>query len=302
MQENIKNEIDINELFIDVFVFLRKKIFIISAFLIAGIIIGIIKHYTGNPKYEVKMTAVSVIENNFLIYDISDKKRYSYYSSEIAVNIINSLQYLIETKNYTELANKLNISNEDAVKIISISTDYLYPVEGTASEEDKNPTNFISITATIIDNKIIKNLQKGIENCIKENTYIKNIISQRKKLYRNMIKHIDNELIKLDSIQRAFIKNPVNNGDIVVVKENSFIVENVKLIAIKELLDAEYKEFTPFTSITDFNHSNSNENTLIKSIAIFGFITLILGFIFIFVISYNKKAKSKMKQNDLTIK
>lgn len=284
MQENLKNEIDVNELIVNIFIFFRKKFFILFGFLVVGIIIGVAKHYTGKPEYETNMTAISIVGS-----------RHTNFTSEMAVNIINSLQKLIDTENTKELAAKCNISVETAKKINSIKTYFLYPVKGTEDEEDGIPTNFFSINASISDNTIIDSLQIGIENCITQNSFVISSLSKAKQRYEKSIKHIDNEIKKLDSIQKAFLKNSGNINNYLAVKGHSFIAENIEFFKLKVSYQISLDELSPFTVITDFTYPMDNKKSIVKSVLIYGIFFTVLGFIFIFIFGYNKKAKLKMK-------
>ena len=99
-----------------------------------------------------------------------------------------------------------------------------------------------------------------------------------------MIDEIDAEIEKIDKeLERMAENQTKSSGIYMVLTNNSLHSEKVGLLAKKLKLEKVLAEYTPFKVVTSFVPSYKNENGLLKSPAIFGFVALVLAFVFIII-------------------
>ena len=280
MDTNTKNEIDINEIIVSTFVFIRRKFKILLLFFLIGLSIAIYKKFFTKPSYETSLTA------------------YTKVASEQVIQAINSLKDLILEKNYLELSKKTGLSKEVVIKLKSIEADYYYPEEEIIENDLKARKNYIKVTARINDNNITKELQAGIVHCVENNRMVKIIFqSNRDKLK-----------VKIDSagqVVKLMEKEAEKKSKLLTDKQNSSmtflgsdpVYKNILGIH-NSIIDNKFilKYYKPIIITNDFYKPLKNKKSLIKNLIIWVGIFMVLALLIIFVIDYNKKAIEQLKK------
>ncbi|MEA2041943.1 MAG: hypothetical protein U9N85_05260 [Bacteroidota bacterium] len=289
----MNKEIDIQDLIINLFSFFKKNFWILLLFGSLGLAAGFLKYYFQPPIFESEMTVISKTEMDRNLQSLR-KNRKHFYSCELAVNKINFLKKILEKGNKEQLAQILNIDFETAEKIETIDSEYLYPIEGTDYSEDKEATDYFKIKVSVTDKDILPILQKAFKTFIETDPFIAKKIQTQKTHIQNILAEIAVEIKELDDAQNIILSQ-IKSGKLVSVYmgENSLYTEKAELLVMSADIKNTLEKFTAYTALTDFIKSEQNKNGLLKNLIIFGFVSLVLGLIFIFFRDYLKLVKKQ---------
>lgn len=282
--ERNRNEIDLIELLIKIYLYIKRYLWIFLIAIAIAIIFTILKSILQKPVYTSSMVIETKNENDFM-YALTFREiqqRFEKNPGELIVKIINSANNLIQNGNIEVLANRMGITSEQAEQINSVSASYKY-TKGEAI------SNYVTINVSSSDKIIFKDLNTGIKNYINNNTFIKNKYLSDSIFLSNIIKKLDKKIIELDSLQNKFLKEGIVS-DMFIYKENSFFLENIMLTSLKEKFIEELNNLDQINIVENFyipiKKSAFNKNDYIINIAVFIF----LSFIIIFIIIINTKA------------
>jgi len=284
--ENNRNEIDLLELLIKIYLYLKKYWWILLLSVSAGIIFTFVKKSSSVKTYNSSMI-ISAKQNDNYMYAVTFKefsKRYEKNPAEVITGIINQTDGLIKSKNFDVLAKKMNLKPDDIKGLKSISSDYKI-------EKGEAPGNIVKIKASANNKDVFINLGKGIEYLINNNKYVKANISKDSVMLVNIIQKIDIKLKELDSLQSKFLKDG-KFSDLIIFKDNSFFGESVMLVSLKEKLNKELQNLKQAEIVEDFYIPQPEVVSLKMSVIINVIVFLFIGFMIIIFILFNKKAKS----------
>jgi hypothetical protein len=184
------DEIDLLALFAKIVIILRNNLKSLILAFIIGTVVGLIYYQLAPKQYKSKM----ILESGILATSYSDE-------------ITESLDNLILENNTKMLAERLNLSVEEAAEIDKIEIEN-FKKEKEPKDKDE-PTTFI-VTVKVRDKGILLKLQAGIINYISNNEFVKIRVKQHQKLYKTMIEKIDVEINSLDSLKRRlFMGQPI---------------------------------------------------------------------------------------------
>ncbi len=288
--ENNKNEIDLLELLIKLYLYLKKYWWIFGIALIFGIVFTFIKYKTVNKLYKSSMIMSAKSDNDYM-YALTFKefsKRYEKNPAELIIGIINQVNELVKSDNLDILAHKMNVKPSELSGLKSISSEY-------KTEKGEAPSNMVKITAVSGNKKVFNILGKGFEFLINNNPYVKSEISDDSVMLTNIIRKIEIKSKELDSLQTKFLKNGKIN-DLIIFKDNSFFGESVMLESLKEKLIKELQNIKKVKTVEDFYMPKFTTESIAKALVINVLIFLFLGFIIVFFIVFNKKAKEFEKK------
>jgi hypothetical protein len=285
--ENNKNEIDLMELLIKIYLYLKKYWWIMLIGIVTGIVFTFAFGKSDSITYRSSMIISAKPDKDYM-YAITFKEfsnRYEKNPAEAIVGIIDQAEGLIKDGDINRLAEKMNLSVSDLKGLKSISSEYKI-------EKGEAPGNIVNIFATSVNRDVYNKLGKGIVYLINHNTYVQNKNSEDSLMLLNMVKQIDVKLKELDSLQTKFLKNGKIN-DLIIFKDNSFFGESVMLNSLKEKLKNELQNIEEAKIVEDFYLPKPKPETksikipLLINIVIFLFLSILL----IFFIIFNKKAK-----------
>jgi hypothetical protein len=291
-------------LFKSFFLLLVRKSFWILTFSIIGGFVGYF-FYSNTPRfYSSEMVARSNSMNNSVI-----------------VNSINLLNDLFENKNYKALGSYLGISPEEAMKIKSIEAfygidinkddiaDYIdyrekYNPKDTAQ---KRISDIFYLKISVYDESIFPFIRDGIKKYISTNPYILQNNDVRKIQETSMIKELNDEIIKLDSLQKVQyfeipkMQKAVNNQMVVLNEKEVKLLHNELIDLYNRKLSFE-KDLAinpdPITVIQDFTQLSKAENPVMKFFKIWIIIFVILGLFSSLLWEHRSKIWSYMKNNN----
>jgi len=126
-------------------------------------------------------------------------------------------------------------------------------------------------------------IQKGIVDYINNNPYIKERQKYSKIAISNMILEIENQLKKLDTLQKSVIDQKPQRGQVVVENANkqSFSSDILTLLERKLRLEESYQLDKPIMIVEDFNCTSVVESRISTlSITLICFGIFIIGLLF----------------------
>ncbi|MCH8902319.1 MAG: hypothetical protein IIA45_00145 [Bacteroidetes bacterium] len=276
----IDDEVNISELFIQIYIFLRRKILFLILLLILGAGIGFGIYQLSEPRYEIQVLGnSSILSNNRL------------------VKILNSIQ--LNLGNAKELAGNLNIDEKTARGIRSI--------KAKAVTEDKKmleyfieggfETNVLEITIQSID-KNMSSLPEGLNHFLNQNSYISKKIRIRKSSLESFLVKIDEEIGELDSLQRILLSRyEGKDSNLQFIDANPAHMDLIKLYEKKQLLEAQLFMLEPLNIIYSSPVILEKAHSLKKSVITYSFIFLVAGIVLLLFIQFNRKVTEYMQKS-----
>lgn len=269
--EKRNDEIDLIELFLNIYIFFKKNFWIL---LIAGVI-------GGGLGYSTKFFGKKHFESSMLIesYPISNN---------LLMEYINSIQLIIKDGNRHYLSERMEIDTTNIIDLKKISVEDVY------DEKAKKSKGYLSIAVTVDDNKLLNNLSSGILNYIEKEPFVQSEIQIFTENNQNLISKIDIEIEKLEVLQRNNLNQQKSKGDVSIYNsQNSYQNELLALLKEKQRLEKQLKFSTPFRIIQDFTIYQKP----IRKTATYTFTGgLLFGFIAMFILvirNINKSIKRK---------
>jgi len=284
--EHKNNEIDLLELLIKTYLYLKKYWWIFVIAIILGGIFTLIKNHYLDKNYKSSMI-LSVKPDNDYMYALTLKefnKHYEKNPAEIINGIIEQSNELIKNGNFDILAKKMNLNNEYIKGLKSVLSEYRF-------EKGEAPGNSVKITVNSSNQKVFNKLGEGLLFLINNNSFVKKKNTEDSLMLINIINKTDVKIHELDSLQSKFLKNG-KVTDLFIFKDNSFFSESVKMNSLKEKLMNELKNLRQATLIEDFYLPKADKTNFTKTALLNIFIFVILAFFVIVFIIFNKKAKA----------
>lgn len=240
-----------------------------------------------------------------------------YYSSDMeaqtnAVNAAEIIMYVNTLHNFTSEGNTEGLSkylnlDEDIINSIKDIqafwivdenkdgigdyVDYMHNFN-IRDTTQRRLNNRLNVKVDVYDNTIFEDLKEGLYNYIDRNPYFASINENRKKRIRELINKTDEELLKLDSLQKYEyfednLSRESNKGQMLIWNEKDVRLlheEIIKLYKDRQSLEQELELFPePITTIKDFTPLSQYENPKSTYIKKLGIIFFFLGMIIIFL-------------------
>ena len=241
-----------------------------------------------------------------------------YYSSDMIAQInatnagemmshINDLHNLCREGNYNVLSQYLKLDSNIAVKIKDINAYWIIDQNRDGigdyvdyrNDFDLNDTsqarisNRFNLQVEVYDNTGFQNVTEGLYNYVAANPYLTNLNENRIRSIQELIDQIDEELLKLDSLQQyEYFKNKLErdktDGQMMIWNEKELKLLHPDLIQLfrqKQQYERELEIFPDvITVIKDFTPLAQVENPkstyVIRWAIIFGIIGIVTKFIF----------------------
>lgn len=166
-----KDEFDLYELFFKGVEIIRGNFWLIVTFFVAGTLLGLSYYYSSTKVYETRMVVSSSI-----------------LTRSYAEALIDKLNRHRRELNIKAIMQSLNVSEPTAKNIMRLDTEVVSQID-----ETKEPERFI-ITAEVLDQDILPDLQKGLVHHLANNEFVKVRVEQNKKYLNQMIAKFDEEI------------------------------------------------------------------------------------------------------------
>lgn len=227
--EKRNDEIDLIEVFLNIYIFIKKHFWVLFISGIIGGALGYSTKFIGKKHYESSM----LIES----YTLSDN---------ILVEYINNIQTIINDDNYEYLGSQTNLSVELISNLEHIETEKTY------NEKEKKYLKYLKINCSSISNSIYKNLSNGLINYLNKMPYVQNELEHFVDQNNALIEKIDQEILLLEKLQNNISENRSKSGVNIYNEQNSFHQDLLGLLREKQRRQKELLYATPFRVIEDF--------------------------------------------------
>lgn len=174
------------------YILLNKGYF--SIFIAIGICLAVLVYNNKSKEYYSKITLKSYILSN-----------------EHCLDLVETLEELVEEKNYSELSNLLNIDTAYTNKLVEISYKSFEfdfnPERDTIMEGDP-----FYIQVSVYDNKVLDSLQKGLVQYLENNNYALKRKSIKQQNLKELSLRIGNQIDELDTLKKVIEGNLATAG------------------------------------------------------------------------------------------
>lgn len=263
---NPSDDIGLTDFFVLVYRFFLKNILLISIMTVMGFGIGFF-YAKQKPKY---FSSELVGFSNLI-------------KQTTLLELLSPISTLAEEKNYSEIAAKLRITEEEAAHIRSIEFAKSRHLTTSNSPEltDKKLGELILINVMVYDQTILPSLETGITSFIKDNPFVSEIEKLEFKKTNTLISDISRNLRVTDSIRLSQTKTHSKSAISISESFNpTSYNETAELLSELRL----YKNtLQPFTIVSGFYTTKklSNKTVMIVTAITLVFFTLSLIIVFI---------------------
>ncbi|MBI4647759.1 MAG: hypothetical protein HY738_14515 [Bacteroidia bacterium] len=267
MRGSHDREIDLFELYIKIYYLIRKRIILIFLFVIIGILISLYNYFFVPSYYTSSMVCCSnVLSNKIIVPLVESLDKQIKQKKPISHNSEDSLMFL-QIRGI-----KARVINADETKSVFLN-------------------NYFEIEVKIYNKNNIPFVRELIIYYINNNSYIKEKIESEKNIINSNIVQIDNELSKIDSLQRLAFKN--NRSEFFYLIGN----DKVQLIEKKINLQNEAQLLKGINIISDFIIPSNPSNKGILFILIIILSSFLLGFFSSCFIELHQKTKKYYQES-----
>ena len=285
--ERYNDEIDLIEVFNNMlkstYFFFNRWYKVMAASVLIGILLGGIFYAMNKSKYQNTMIGYSPVINPVLV-----------------VNLINSLDQ-VNREDKLSIQKLLNLSTEEVEHIISFQAD---TIETVVLEQPTNKKilpktiTTIGIELQYTDTCDITKFSQNLINYINTNPYVAKELKLKKEKLQALITQTDKEIKKLDSLQKALLKNAgekpgVKKGTLVISNDqiaNFYHNDILKLTEKKQEYLSELEHLTGFEPISKFEPAKIKGSSLIKTVGLATGIIFGLTFLILIILEIRRKA------------
>ncbi|MCB2195288.1 MAG: hypothetical protein KQH79_05475 [Bacteroidetes bacterium] len=271
-EEKRNDEIDLIELFLNIYIFFKKHFWFFTIAVVIGAILGYSTKFFSKEHYE----SSSLINS----YTVSDN---------ILIQQIDNIQSIISDNNKRYLSERMEIDTVSLASINSLEAEIVYD-----EKDDKKSLGFVKVTANVTNNEILKFLNQGISNYLEKEPFVQNEISLFVENNQNLIDEIDKQITKIEALQDKLIHTAQSKGDVNIYNDqNSFQNELLGLIKEKQSREKFLRFATPYRIIQDFTIyqkpiRKTKTYTFISAFAFF-----MLALFYLIIRNINKTIKEK---------
>jgi len=182
--EKSKNpeEVDLLQIFLRAVNTVRANFWLILVFFCIGTALGLTYYYTSIKVYESKM----VISSGILTRSYS----------KTLIDVLNRHRRDV---NYKAIMNLLNVSEETVKKIIHLD------IENLSQIDDQKETDRFIITASVRDQEIFPDLQKGLIHYLETNEFVRVRVEQNENYLKQMVAKMEAEIKDMEEFKQKII-------------------------------------------------------------------------------------------------
>jgi len=274
---NQEYEIDLLELIIKFWIFIKKNLKLYLLFGVIGLVIGTIYAFGLSKKtYETSM----IVTTNLDISDVTD--------------VLKSLTEIIDQADYELLSKEMNLPMK---YIESISKIKIETSADTEKEDKKIAGNKIKITLNVKMNTNLDTISYGIQRYVNKNPYVKERYELNKKNILQLITEVDVSIKKLDSLQRSILHGNGKGSQLNIESKPSYHSELMSFFEKKQSLLTSYQLGKPIIIVQGFRTLIQPAQGRLTKVISLSFVFLIIGFLVSLVILFNQKVKQFEKSN-----
>ena len=291
--ENQNNEIDLLELsrqmLVGFYYYIKRRAILIIVFAIVGVAVGVGIHLKNRTVYQSSLIGeTESIKSGIIIY------------------LVEALNDLNKTDK-KQLQDVLIINDTDINNIVEFSADTkMFYKKQLLGNEYIDVVDFTNVEINVIyKNKIdLNNLEKALIKYFNQNSYISAELEHTKKHAQSMIKQIDYEISKIDSLQNRilsseFKKSNVGSTGLTILNENIdefFHKDIIELVAKKQSYIKIISKNSTLIVIKPFDRAKIKEKSLFENIGGFFGIFFGIGFLVSIILEMKRKALKFVKK------
>lgn len=269
MKEQIKNNQDIIMLFARIYLFIKRYFILLIIFIVAGIVYGYYKNHASGYYYKKHLTINSIV-----------------VPKDISLDIVKSIQLLIDANNTSALAQKLNIPVDAAASLIKIDTSTFHI---------RQNIGFL-VDLSFRDSSYADTITSGLVYFLNHNEYYQKHVKLFLREKQNILESINNKLGINDSTQEGSepLCSSIQSRNTLL--ERSASSEQVRLMEEKYETEKDL-EFGSKISLVDETLVKVPAGIgLLKSVILFGLGIGILGIILSLFIESLRLTRRYLKQ------
>ena len=175
-----KDEVDLMEVFLKILNAIRSNFWLIILSFIVGTVLGLGFYYSTAKVYESKMVVSSAILTSSFTEALVDK--------------INRHRREANSKAIQDL---LNCNAETAKSLVGLEIDKLSQVD------DLKETDKFMVTARVLNQEILPDLQNGLVFYLENNEYVKVRVEQNKKYLEQVISKVNAEIKDMEEFKQS---------------------------------------------------------------------------------------------------
>ena len=280
----MKEELSLREIMNDVIIFFINFKTLIIAITLVGTL-GVIVFQKIRPAYynttSIATSGISAFERFEGVKEVMNQRT--------AINLVNTLHLDVQKEDFIVLGEKLNISEEKAASIKSISATQIFRKDQDG--KDFNTPKF-EILLSVKDNEIIKNVEEGLLHYFNSNQYIHSYYDYFKLTNENEIIAIDSEI---ESLQKFRLEKGFNidmSSFNLYSKNGLTEVQNqiVELNQLKSIIATNQMLLKPLSLVQGFTISQTPE----RGVLLLGSLAFVISFIIAIVVAVFVNVKKKL--------
>jgi len=280
----MKEELSLREIMNEVIIFFINFKTLIIVITLFGTL-GVIVFQKIRPAYynttSIATSGISAFERIEGVKEVLNQRT--------AINLVNTLHLDVQKEDFIVLGEKLNISEEKAASIKSISATQIFRKDQDG--KDFNTPKF-EILLSVKDNEIIKNVEEGLLHYFNSNQYIQSYYDYFKLTNENEIIAIDSEI---ESLQKFRLEKGFNidmSSFNLYSKNGLTEVQNqiVELNQLKSINATNQMLLKPLSLVQGFTISQTPE----RGVLLLGSLAFVISFIIAIVVAVFVNVKKKL--------
>ncbi len=258
--------------------FMQRQWKFILIFFITGLVIGSLFDVVKTPYYESTSIATSglsyfegIIDPSELDYPIIDQK--------VAIDMVNAIGSVVESKEYEILASILQITIDKAHTIKFIEAEQLYELD---LENRRQKLSQFQITIRVTDNQTIPLVSDGFFNYFNKNAYSNKNYNLFKKQSPELITYLNQEIHDLKTYRNSMLgKSEVELSSISIANDKSELLQNqiIQLYERKQSIERDLELLQPLSYVSSFAVYKHPKSRFLFRIGFISISFLFIGFI-----------------------
>ena len=280
----MKEELSLREIMNEVIIFFINFKTLIIVITLSGTL-GVIVFQKIRPAY---YNTTSIATSGISAFERIEGAK-EVLNQRTAINLVNTLHLDVQKEDFIVLGEKLNISEEKAASIKSISATQIFRKDQDG--KDFNTPKF-EILLSVKDNEIIKNVEEGLLHYFNSNQYIHSYYDYFKLTNENEIIAIDSEI---ESLQKFRLEKGFNidmSSFNLYSKNGLTEVQNqiVELNQLKSINATNQMLLKPLSLVQGFTISQTPE----RGVLLLGSLAFVISFIIAIVVAVFVNVKKKL--------
>ena len=271
----MKEELSLREVINEVILFFINFKILIVVITLIGVLGAIVFQKVRPTYYSTTAIATSGISE---FERISDTKEVM--NQRTAINLINNLQINVEKEDFSLLAKKLKISEDQSEQLKKIEAIQIYRED---QDGKKHNTPKFKILLSVRDNSIIPVIQNGLITYFIDNEYVANFYDKYQMTSQQEITAIENEVKELKELRNSSDSKVDMSTISILSKKGINEVQNniVELIKMKSIINTNQELLKPLSFVQGFGQTQIPE----RAVGLLGAVAAGISFLIAILIS-----------------